>query len=235
MSYFNLRKHDTEADAEPDEADVEEPEETPEETAEEPEEKQPAKEHGPLLTGILGPGRWLAAHFGPGAALGVHVVAVWAVFFYGGWPAAGILTMWLAAVLVFVPREFKDRVSGWIERWISGRSEPDEQPEEERPASAPEEVYAATLQWVRGQVGDSNGIHLSDLLTHAHAHNLHTDLDVTAFRAVLERWGFPIRQQLKVGGKNRPGIHRNDLPKSALPAPSPEESGSATTSASSPL
>jgi hypothetical protein len=239
VSYFNLRKRDTEAEVEPGGAEAEEPAETPEETAEEPEGEpegeQPAKQHGPLLTGILGPGRWIAARLGSSWALGVHVVAVWAIGFYGGWIAAGVILGWLAAVLVFVPREFKDRVSGWIERWISGRSEPDEQPEEERPASAPEEVYAATLQWVRGQVGDSNGIHLSDLLAHAHAHNLHTDLDVTAFRAVLERWGFPIRQQLKVGGKNRPGIHRDDLPKQPLPTPSPEETGSATTTAVYPI
>lgn len=226
MTYFNLRKHEPET--EPEEVEEEQPEE-----AEDEPEKKPAKTYGPILTGLLGPGSWIAARVGTGWAWGVHAVAVWAVGFYGGWTAAGIVLVWLAAVLAFVPREFKDRAAAAIERLGGGHLEPDDPPEEERPASTPEEVYAATLQWVRGQVGDSNGIHLSDLLAHAHAHNMHTDLDVTAFRAVLERWGFPIRQQLKVGGKNRPGIHRDDLPKQPLPDPSPEESGSATTSAAS--
>lgn len=230
MTYFNLRKRDPESEEEPEEYAEEE---QPEEAESKPEEK-PAKAYGPIVTGLLGPGQWIAARFGTGWAWGVHGVAVWAIGYYRGWTAIGIVLVWLAAVLAFVPREFKDRAAAAIERLGAGHPEPDDPPAEKRPASTPEEVYAATLQWVRGQVGDSNGIHLSDLLAHAHAHNLHTDLDVTAFRAVLERWGFPIRQQLKVGGKNRPGIHRDDLPKQPLPTPSPEESGSAATSANSP-
>lgn len=228
MTYFNLRKR------EPDPEEELAEEERPEEAEDEQEKEEPTKTYGPILTGLLGPGQWIAARFGTGSAWGIHGVAVWAVGFYGGWTAAGILLVWLTAVLAFVPRELKDRAAAAIERLGGSHLEPDDPPEEERPASTPEEVYAATLQWMRGQVGDSNGIHLSDLLAHAHAHNMHTDLDVTAFRAVLERWGFPIRQQLKVGGKNRPGIHRDDLPKRPLPSPSPEESGSATTSATSP-
>jgi hypothetical protein len=51
---------------------------------------QPGKVYGPLLTGLLGPGTWLAVRFGTGTAWTVHVVAVWAVGFYGGWIAAGI-------------------------------------------------------------------------------------------------------------------------------------------------
>lgn len=227
MTYFNLRKRDPET--EPEEVE----EEQPEEAEDDPEEEKPAKTYGPIATGILGPGAWIAGRFGTGSAWGIHGVAVWAIGFYGGWTAASIVLVWLLLVGLFTPSEFLDRLSGWIERRSTGQSKPHEPVEEQRPASTPEEVYAATLQWVHGQVGDSNGIHLSNLLAHAHAHGMHTDLDVTAFRAVLERWGFPIRQQLKVGGKNRPGIHRDDLPKQPPPAPSPEESGSATTSAAS--
>ena len=231
MSYFNLRKQQTEPA--PDEPEEEAPD--IEEVAEEAVAEQPAKEYGPLLTGLFGPGRWIAAHVGTGWAFGVHVVAVWAIGFYGGLAAASIILVWLLLVGLFTPPEALDRLSGWLERRSGSRSEPDDPTEEEHPVSTPEEVYTATLQWVRGQVGDSNGIHLSDLLANAHAHNMHTDLDVATFRTVLERWGFPIRQQLKVSGKNRPGIHRDDLPKQPLPPPSPEESGSATTSANSPV
>lgn len=112
--------------------------------------------------------------------------------------------------------------------------EPEETPEDV-PQHSPEEVYAATLEWICSQIADRNGIHLHDLLANAHHHGLHTDLDVPAFRAVLEGWGFPIRQQLKVGGRNRPGIHRDDLPQEAPPAPSPREAEKAATSATYPL
>ncbi|MCX5229690.1 hypothetical protein [Streptomyces sp. NBC_00233] len=108
-------------------------------------------------------------------------------------------------------------LTGWWLRaaWKATPTPAQEEPEgtEEAPTTtAPEAVYDATLAWVRDQVGDRNGVHLSDLLTHAHAHDLLTDLDLPAFRATLERWGIPVRQQLKVGGKNRPGVHRDDLP-----------------------
>jgi hypothetical protein len=225
VTHFNLRKRDPEP--EPEELE----EEQPEEAEDEPAEEAPKRVHGPIVTGILGPGQWIAARAGTGPAWGVHGVAVWAIGFYGGWVTVGVTAAWLALVLLFTPRDFKDRISGWLERKIAGRPEPDDPPRDQRLTSDPQEVYAATLQWARSQIGDSNGIHLSALLAHAHAHNMHTDLDVAAFRTVLERWGFPIRQQLKVGGKNRPGIHRDDLPKLPLSAPSPEESGSATTSA----
>ncbi|MFB7589362.1 hypothetical protein [Streptomyces sp. NPDC056169] len=106
---------------------------------------------------------------------------------------------------------------GWWLRaaWKAYPALAEEEPEStaEAPATtSPEAVYDATLIWVRNQVGDRNGVHLSDLLTHAHAHHLLIGLDLPAFRAALERWGIPVRQQLKVGGKNRPGIHRDDLP-----------------------
>ncbi len=228
MSYFSLRKQQSEP--EPDEVE-EEPEEPTEDDAE---GEEPAA-RGPLLTGLLGPGRWLAARFGMSTAWGVHGVSAWAVAFYGGWTAAGIVLVWLFAVVLFVPREDLDRLTNRIEKRDEDPAE-DAPEEDEKPRqSAPQEVYAATLEWICGQIADRNGIHLSDLLAHAHAHNLHTDLDVAAFRGVLEQWGFPIRQQLKVGGRNRPGIHRDDLPRQAAPAPSPEEGADATTSVGYPL
>lgn len=225
MTYFQLRKREPEP----------EPEETVEEAEDGGEEEQPDKQHGPLLTGLSGPGQWLAARFGLGWAWGVHGVGAWAVVFYGGWIAAGIVLVWLLAVGLFTPKEYLNQIANRIERG-NGQTEEDvpEEDEEPRP-SAPQEVYAATLEWICGQIAYRNGIHLADLLAHAHAHNLHTDLDVPAFRAVLEQWGFPIRQQLKVGGRNRPGIHRDDLPRAPLQDPSPKERASATTSAEYPL
>jgi hypothetical protein len=201
MSYFNLRKRSPEADAEPDEADVEEPEETPEETAEEPEEKQPATEHGPLLTGILGPGRWLAAHFGPGAALGVHAVAVWAVFFYGGWPAAGILTLWLVAVLAFVPREYLER--------LAARLEPSTGHDQKAEEETPTEPLAAVLWQL---IGDAPGTHLKTLTTHLQQATPEQPLDRAAVRAKLGALGITVKPSVRdAAGKVNEGVHRADL------------------------
>jgi hypothetical protein len=126
-------------------------------------------------------------------------------------------------------------VVGWcVAAWCVAPPAPveHEQLADEGPAARdPQEVYEGTLEWIRGQIGTGNGVHLSRLLAHAQAHGMHTDLDVPAFRAALEQWGFPVRQQLKVGRRNRPGIHRDDLPQPPLPGPSPEESEAATTAA----
>ncbi|KPL31135.1 hypothetical protein JI76_18215 [Streptomyces anulatus] len=105
---------------------------------------------------------------------------------------------------------------------------PEEAPEEpeQSPGSTPEEVYDATLEWIHQQIAQRNGIHLSELLSHAQAHGLFAGLDLPNFRATLERWHIPVRQQLKVGGRNRPGIHREDLPprpaRGASPGPAQE-------------
>jgi len=119
-------------------------------------------------------------------------------------------------------------LSGWwaVKAWRAGRSEAAEaEPEvveevpKETPEASDEEVYAATLAWLHQAIGDRNGVHLADLLANAHAHGMLKELDVAAFRARLEGWGIAVRQQLKVGGRNRPGVRRADLP----PAPSPAE------------
>ncbi|MFD6415986.1 hypothetical protein [Streptomyces sp. NPDC060194] len=127
--------------------------------------------------------------------------------------APGAALAWCAAALAVAPPAEQPE-------------QPDEHPTA-TPAPAAEDVFAATLDWVRDQIGDRTGVHLADLLAHAHAHGLHTDLDVPALRAALGRWGIPVRQQLKVGGRNRPGIHRDDLPSPPSPDPAPEAATSA--------
>jgi hypothetical protein len=149
------------------------------------------------------------------AMLAAAAYIVWAILARAAWLMWLLTALWLRAA------------------WRAGRGraeEPDSAPEEDEPAP-PDDVYEATLEWVRGQVADRNGVHLSDLLDHAHAHGLFTDLDVPGFRAALERWGFPVRQQLKVAGRNRPGIHRDDLPQEAPVEGSPLHREDTTTAA----
>ncbi|WP_101253848.1 hypothetical protein [Streptomyces barkulensis] len=122
-------------------------------------------------------------------------------------PAAGVATAaWVIAALALAPRE-----------------QPKKEPRDGTEPRSPEEVHAAIVDWARQMIGNRNGVHLADLLDNAHAHHLLTDLDLPAFRTALEGWGIPVRQQLKVTGRNRPGIHRDDLPADPKPAPSPTE------------
>jgi hypothetical protein len=200
MSYFNLRKEHPEPEPEP-EAVEEEP---PEETEDEPED-EPA-EHGPILTGLLGPGTWIAAHFGTGTAWGVHVVAVWAVGFYGGWTAAGILLGWLAAVLLFVPKECLDGAAAWIERRINPPQDDSEEPAEPagEPLVGPDPQDVIDL--VRDVIGDDRGALLTALRQPLRAP------DTKAVREVLATAGMRVRPGVRTGAGNGPGVHRDDLP-----------------------
>lgn len=195
MNYFSLRKRDPEP--EPDEAT----EETPIED-EESEEQPTGKPAGPLLTGLLGPGQWIAARFGTGAAWGVHVVAVWAIGFYGGWAAAGIVTVWLLAVLLFVPREHLERLAARIEK----RSpEEDQEAGEERPG----EPLAAVLWQL---IGDAPGTHLKTLAEHLQAAAPEQPVDRAAVRAKLGALGIPVRASVRdAAGRVNEGVHRGDL------------------------
>lgn len=100
-----------------------------------------------------------------------------------------------------------------------------EQLADEEPAGRdPQEVYEGTLEWIRRQIGDRQGVHLRDLLEHANAHGMLEGLDVSEFRAHLERRGIPVRNRVRVRGLGvTVGIHRDDLP--PLPEPSPESGG----------
>lgn len=96
--------------------------------------------------------------------------------------------------------------------------------EEQSAANSPEDVHAATLEWIRRLIGDNQGVHLRDLLDHAQAHGMFTGLDVAALRAHLERWDIPVRDSVRVRGLGvTVGIRKDDLP--PLPEASPESGG----------
>jgi hypothetical protein len=95
--------------------------------------------------------------------------------------------------------------------------------EEEAPTEDPQDVYAATLEWIWRQVGDRQGVHLRDLLEHAQAHGMFEGLDVSELRAHLERWGIPVRNRVRVRGLGvTVGVHRDDLPTPSEPLPDPD-------------
>ena len=216
MSYFNLRK--PAAEPEPDEVDEET--EATEEEAGETVEGQPAKEYGPLLTGLLGPGRWITARLGSGWAVGVHVVAVWAPFYYGGWAALLVPAAWLLAVLAFVPRERLDHLAAAIERRFSGP--PDASPS--APAGPSGEAIRTLLYDL---IGEGRGVHLRTVLAHLQEHGQWEGKEVADLRRHLEALRIPVRPKVKVDGTPTRGVLKADL--DALPplgetAPSPTPS-----------
>lgn len=210
MSYFSLRKPAAEPETEPEKTT----EEKPAVEAEKTEGEQPApKQAGPLLTGLLGPGRWLAAHFGTGTAWGVHVVAVWAVGFYGGWAAVLVPTGWLLAVLTFVPREYLERLAARLERTS---------PEEDQQAGEEAAVEPlATVLW--HLIGDAPGTHLKTIAEHLQAAAPEQPVDRAAVRAKLGALGIPVRASVRdAAGRVNEGVHRADL-QAWEEAPSPTE------------
>lgn len=97
---------------------------------------------------------------------------------------------------------------------------------------APKAEVIPASEWVRLLIGNANGIHLTDLLDAAHHNGQHLGLDYAAFKAALEARGIPVRKNLKVAGRNRPGIALADLP---LPPPQPLSPGSLQEGADSQL
>lgn len=213
MSYFNLRKQQPEPDPDEPEAEAPDAEEAVEETVAEP----PAKEHGPLLTGLLGPGRWIAARVGTGWAFGVHVVTVWAIGFYGGWTAASVVLAWLAAVLAFVPREHLDQLAAAIERRFTG-------PPNTPPAGTSGEAIRQLLYTL---IGEGRGVHLRTVLAHLQEHGQWEGKTVADLRQHLEALNIPVRPKVKVDGTPTRGVLKADLqalPPIAETAPSPTPS-----------
>lgn len=207
MRYFSLRKQQPERKPEH-EAVEEEVDETPDDPEEQPEPTAPpASWAGALGYGLLGPGRWIAARFNMGAAWAVHAVIAWACVFYGGWIAAGLITAWLLAVALFVPREQLERLAEAIERRdrtspTTPAEEVAEPVEEEPQEPDPQDV----VDLVRDLIGADRGILLTALRRPLHAP------DTRAVREALTAAGIGVRPGVRTAAGNGPGVHRDDLP-----------------------
>jgi len=206
MSYFDLRKRA--AEPEPEEAEEgAAPEAT--ETAETEEEGPAAR--GPLLAGILGPGRWLAARFGISTAWSVHAAAVWMIFYYRGVVAVGVIAVWLLAVLLFTPREYLELLATSIER-LGNQPREDVEDEEEAPPTDP----LVALLW--HLIGDAPGTHLktvAERLQEASGKPLDkasVRARVAAVRGRLNALQIPVKTSVRdAAGKVNEGVHRADL------------------------
>jgi hypothetical protein len=220
MSYFNLRKRAAETEPEPVE------EEQPEEAEDDETEDEPDAVRGPIVTGLLGPGTWIAARFGTGTAWTAHVIAVWAIGFYGGWIAAGIVLAWLLAVLLFVPREYLDRASAWFERRDAG-------PDEGEPDGSEGPLLDPLAAVLWHLIADAPGVHLKTLTARLQKAAPEQSLDRAVVRAKLGALDIPVRASVRdAAGRVNEGVHRADLEvwQQALPGPSPEPAPEARSS-----
>ncbi|MGW2938610.1 hypothetical protein ACWDA7_44165 [Streptomyces sp. NPDC001156] len=203
MTRFNLWKR-AQPEPEPDEVDEE-----PEETGDDEDDEAPERAHGPIVTGVLGPGQWIAARFGSGVAWGVHAVAVWAIGYYGGWIAAGVILVWLTAVLHFIPEDILDRAAAIIERLDKRQPRPSAGGSDSGPAATRGEAWRA---FVVRSIGEHQGVHLRDLLGTLHEKGHHPDWEVPDVRRVCAAAGIPVRNRVRVRGKGvTVGVHRDDL------------------------
>lgn len=207
MTYFSLRKRDPEP--EPEELEGEQPEEA----SDEPDEEAPAAPRNPVAAGLTGPGRWIAARFGMGAAWGVHAVAVWAIGFYGGWVAVTVLVVWVGAVLAFVPRETLERATARVEGWGDARSaaldEAAASTGAEAEEGAPVDPYRVLVGWLDDLTRGRSGIHLDELHQALTRHPQLAGLKRPEMRAWLDRHHITVDRTLRVGTvAGRSGVSR---------------------------
>lgn len=232
MSFISLRKHGPEP--EPDE-DLEEFEEQPDD-----EERQPAKPEKPVggagafMLGVCGPAQWIAGRFGTGAAWGAHGFALWAVGHYGGWVAFGIVTGYLLAVLLFIPREHLERAAAFVEQLGERLHRHDDGDAEEAGEGQPLHPIAEVLWRL---IGEAPGVHLKTLTAHLQQAAPEQPLDKAAVRARLTALGIPVKPSVRdARGKVNEGVHRGDLtawqqalPRTTSGTPSEARSGAVAT------
>lgn len=204
MTYFSLRKRHSET--EPVEADDEHVEtEAPDEQA----RAAPRGAAGALWAGVSGPGRWLTDRGRPGLAWLLYAGSAWAIGFYGGWATVGLVASWLAAVLVFMPREFKDRVTARVEAWNKPRTTAPGKPSSDTEESTPTDPHRALVGWLDELTRDRSGIHLDELHHALTRHPQLAGLKRAEMRVWLHRHHITVDRTLRVGKlAGRSGVSR---------------------------
>lgn len=210
MSYFSLRKHDP--DDEPEE-EAEGADEGGEDAEGEVPVSKPAAEPqgvaGALWWGVSGPGRWLTARGRPVLAWLLYAGSAWAPGYYGGWVAVGVASAWLLLVLLFIPREFKDRMADWFEGWSEPRAPEPEQDADAVEESAPTDPHTVLVRWLDDLTRDRSGIHLKELHRALTQHPQLAHLKRAEMRAWLDRHQIAVDRTLRVGDvAGRSGVSR---------------------------
>jgi hypothetical protein len=90
-------------------------------------------------------------------------------------------------------------------------------PRAERPDGFdPDHVRSEFMRLLGYKLADRKGVHLADIADELHAQGM-TEWDAPTLRRQYEAYGIPVRSQLYLDGRNRAGIHRDDLQPLTLP------------------
>jgi hypothetical protein len=173
-----------------------------------------------LWAGVSGPGRWLHARGRADVAWGLYVGSVWAVGFYGGWVAVGLIAGWVLAVAAFVPRDRLEGWADWVERRSAGHAATEAVPE---PDPGPTVDPLVTVMWKL--IGEAPGVHVKTLAEHLQSAAPGEAVDRAAVRGKLGSLGIPVRASVRdAAGRVNEGVHRGDLEawEQALPGLSPD-------------
>jgi hypothetical protein len=142
------------------------------------------------------------------------------------WRAVGLRWAWVAACCAASVRMWQHAIGARVlivtalavASWRSGGAAPaaeaddDQEPEQETPEASPEQVRAYLLGLVQDLIGNRNGVHLEQLLAElVRRGTVPASYRITELRRDLIAAGIPVREQLKINGANRLGIHRDDL------------------------
>ena len=180
-------------------------------------EAAPAGFFGALAAGVRGWLTWCSLRIGVRGTYGLHVVAVWAAFYYSVWVTWGVVIVLAAAVVTFVPRESLDRLLARLEH-------PRAKSTVQAPAEAPSDPLPP-LVWKL--IGDAPGVHrktLTQVLARAAEKEGAEAPTEAQVEAALTARGIALRPSVRdTRGKVNRGVHREDLEawaRTASPAPS---------------
>lgn len=171
-----------------------------------------------LVTAVRAWFAWCVGRTSVTVTYWVHGFAVWAVAFYGGWAAVGVVAGLLTGIGSFIPRSTVDRLTVRIEARQQTPAEAESEPVEEPPADP-------LVGLLRHLIGEAPGTHLKTLVEHLEkgaaevGQEPPTRADV---EAKLAARGIPLRPSVRdAHGRVNRGVHGADL--EAALAPSPDE------------
>ena len=219
MTFIRLRKRTSKPEPEAAKDLVNEAEE-PEAT---PEEEVPGFFRA-LLDGVKGWWAWCTRLVGPAWAGGAHLLALWAIKYYGGWVALGICLTLVVAVAWFIPRASVERLATRLEKRldVTPPAAADDAPEPA--AEQPPQDPLITLLW--HLIDTAPGVHfktLSEHLTEGARREGREPPTRAGIEAALTARQIPLRPSVRnTLGKVNKGVHRDDL-LAAEQAPSPAD------------
>lgn len=175
-----------------------------------------------LVSAVSGWFAWCAGRTSVTVTWWLHALAVWAVAFYGGWVAVGVVAVLLAGVGRFIPRAPVDRLSARIEARHQTPAETEPEPVEEPPADP-------LVGLLRHLIGDAPGTHLKTLVEHLAkgAAEVGQEPPTRAeVEAKLAARRIPLRPSVRdAHGRVNRGVHGADLEAALTPSPDEPTAG----------